>query len=351
MLKTPHQTNVIGHTKVPWVYSETGVEYSALRGDAAVIDLSCTGLISVPLTDAGLFLYTVFPHDLASMYPNSSASSLLLDEKGRPVDLVTVHRLDDRWLVETAFGRGPDTAAQLAAQANSPGLADVRHEFDTVGIEGPYAWRVVRDLLAITVRSLPYAGIAHGSWEDTQVMISRTGYTAEHGYKLYVSRPHGVDLFQAAAALASPAGFRALELAMLEDHQPLLHREAGPDDTVLSCGYNWLVDLGQSDFTGRDAVLAEFKTGSAKRTVGVTFSSGVRVPAQAAVSVDGLAVGHLVHHAESPGLGLTLGVARVDAAWAACGIDLDVATEAGPVAGRTVPAPYLRPLSWSTPIE
>ncbi|WP_406299375.1 hypothetical protein OG948_29560 [Embleya sp. NBC_00888] len=352
------RTVTIGHAVVPWTYADDEREYHALRHEAAIFELDSTGLIALPATgSAQALLRTLVPSDLKAVFPGQSATSLLLDAEGHPLDTITVYRLRERWLIETAFGRGPDTLTHLTAAAaaveGADGIepVDVRPEFTTFGLEGPHAWRVLRALFGDGVTSVPLGGIVHRTWRDAPVLIARSGYTGEYGYKVFVPPSLAAELFDAAVERSAvPAGYRTLEAAMIEVRQPLPHREVGPEDTVSGCGYNWLADLDQPDFVGRDAVLAEFKTGPAVRTVGLTMPRGAEPPEHAEVSVAGLTIGHLVHHTDSPGLGRTLALARVSAEWAASGFDWEVAGTHGPIPARSVSSPYLVPLSWSTSI-
>jgi aminomethyltransferase len=351
MLMEPAATAEIGQAKVAWHYTDPTAEYRALRNEAAVIDLGSVGLIAVPTRTAPGLLRRTLPRNFDLLYPGSSASVLLLDEQARPVDLLVVHRLRERYLIETAFGRGVATLARLREAPGGEELADVRDEYATVGIEGPYAWRVVRSLFGDGTTSLPLNGVAARDWHGVPAIVSRSGFTGEYGYKILVPPEHGPALFQAAAEHATPAGFRALETAMLEVRQPVLHRECGPTDTVLTCGYNWLVDLEHPAFVGRDALLDELARGPAARTVGLILAdAAATVPEGAGVLVDDLRIGRLAWHAVSPGLGRTLALARLDPQWAATGIEVAIDTGGGSAAAVTVPSPYATPTSWSIPI-
>lgn len=355
MLMEPAATAEIGRAKVAWHYTEPAVEYRALRTEAAVVDLSSVGLIAVPTRTAPALLRPTLPRNFDLLYPGSSGSVLLLDDQAHPADLLVVHRLREAYLIETAFGRGAATLARLRGAPGGDELSDVSDEYATIGIEGPYAWRVVRALLGDGTATLPLNGVATRDWRGVPVIVSRSGFTGEYGYKLLVPAGHGPALFQAAAELATPVGFRVLETAMLEVRQPVLHRECGPTDTVLSCGYNWLVDLEHPAFAGRDALLAQVAAGPAARPVGLTLAgtgtgTDTVLPPDAAVLVDGLRVGRLIWHADSPGLGRTLALARLEPQWAATGVEVHVDTGDGLVAGVTVPSPYVTPASWSIPI-
>jgi aminomethyltransferase len=351
MLMEPAATAEIGRAKVAWHYTEPTVEYRALRTEAAVFDLSSVGLIAVPTRTAPALLRPTLPRNFDLLYPGASGSAMLLDDRARPADLLVVHRLRDRYLIETAFGRGAATLDRLRDAPGGDELSDVRDEYATIGIEGPYAWRVVRALLGDGTATLPLNGVTTRDWRGVPAIVSRSGFTGEYGYKVLVPAGDGPALFQAAAELATPAGFHALETAMLEVRQPVLHRECGPDDTVLTCGYNWLVDLEHPTFVGRDALLGQVAAGPAARPVGLILAdTGAALPPDAAVLVDGLPVGRIVWYADSPGLGRTLALARLEQQWAATGIEVHVDTGHGLVAGVTAPSPYVTPASWSIPI-
>jgi glycine cleavage system aminomethyltransferase T len=342
----PQQVTKIGHAEVPWVYTDLDTEYRALRTGAGVVDLDSAGLIELPADEARRLLRTTVTRDLESLYPGNSGRALRLDQQGHPVDLVTVHRSRDRWLLETAFGRGAGTLTALTEQAEHVEPVDVREELGLLGIEGPDAPAVLGELVGPAATGVPLGSVARTTWDGEPVVVSRTGFTGERGYRLLVPRARHPEIFAAAAELARPVGFQALEVAMLEVRFPVLHREVGPDDTALVCGYHWLVDHDRPGFTGRDAVLAEHGAGPAAVTVGVAFPAGARLAERAELSMAGVPVGRLVHHVQSPGLACTLALARVAPEWAASGIECVAAGDPEPVTGRTASAPYLLPRSW-----
>lgn len=345
MSTTAIQTTTVLHDTVPWVYRSFEDEYRALRQDAAVLDLTSARLLSLPSRGwrSGL---DVLPRDLDALRRDGSAMTLLLDDDGAPADLITVHRLRDRWLLETSFGRGEGTFERLR-ELGCEEVRDAGDELAIVGVEGPYAWRVVRRLLGEDSTGVPLNGIVHRTFERVPVILSRTGFTGEYGYKLIAPAAFARPLFEAAAELAEPVGLQALETAMLEVRQPVLHREAAPGVSALECGYHWLIDITRSNFAGYSAVAAEHKAGARLTTLGALLPAGT-VPAEdARVSVDGLAVGRVVWHAHSPGLDAVMALLRVESQWAASGIEYTVQGLQGPVTARTVSSPYLTPMSWS----
>jgi glycine cleavage system aminomethyltransferase T len=349
MLMEPAATVEIGQAKVPWYYSDPVAEHRALRTETAVLDLNGTGLISLPPRAATELLRQVLPYTVELLHPGSSASTLLLDDNGHPADLLTIYRLRSLTLIETAPGRGQATLAALRALPGGDACTDVRGAYDTVALEGPHAWRAVRELIGDGITALPLGGVTERTWNDLPVIVARVNLSGEYGYRITVPAGRGAALFEAATAYAVPVGWDALETAMLEVRQPVLHRECGSGDTVVECGYNWLVDIEDRRFTGRDALLAQIQSGPTTRTVGLALDPAAVLPDEAPVLVAGLVVGRVIWHVSAPDRILAL--ARLAPEWAAAGIDVEIGTLDGPVPARTLSAPYVSPRSWSIPIE
>jgi aminomethyltransferase len=278
-------------------------------------------------------------------------TSLLLDEDARPLDIVTVYTLESAVLLETSFGMGTRTQAYLESQLQ--GEADLRRlngDQAVLGIEGPYAWGVVGRVIDADLTALPYESVVETEWDEQPILFARSGFTSEYGYKVLTDVGTAARLWDAVAAEAQPVGYEVLETAMLEVRQPVLHREVGDDGTVLSCGYNWLIDLTKEDFVGRAALDAEVGRGPAALTVGFQGSLDAIPDAGATVTAAGVEVGRVVHAVFSPANDAHVGLARVSPDVAAAGLELSIETPTGSAGVRTVSSPYVTPTSWSVPV-
>jgi aminomethyltransferase len=346
------KTETIGGAEVPWTYTSYEDEYEALRGGSGVVDHASLGLIEIAGTDAVSFLQEVVARDIEYLVPERCMTTLLLDANGKPIDIAVLYGTDSGVLVETAFGRGQSTLDYLREHApTGVEVVDRSGDMTVIGMEGPYAWGPVAAVVGEEFTALPFEGVAPVTFESEQCLFTRSGFTGEYGYKLIGSRETCQTLrARLLDEQAIATGYAALETAMLEVRQPILHREAGEGGTVLSCGWNWLTDFTKESYVGREAVMAEYESGPATLTVGCSIEAPEAVESGAVVLAGDAEIGTVVHCVASPKVS-TLALARVQPQYAAAGLDLSVESHAGTAKARSLTSPYVVPQSWSLPIQ
>ena len=326
-------------------YTTLAEEYAAIRERAALLDLSGARVVEISGGDAVDFAQRVLARDVEYLTAERCMTSLVLDADGRVVDQVVVWGRETGMLLESSVGGGARLLEHLRAHADGDvEITDRSAELTLFGLEGPYSWGVVGRLIDGELAALPFESVVDTEWDGVPIVFARTGFTGEYGYKVLLPRAEAQRLWDAASAEAAPAGQEALELAMLEVRQPVVHREAGDVD-ILEMGANWLVDITKEDFIGRDAVVAAFEAPAGLRTVGFTTSADAPAPGTP-VTVDGERIGEVVHAVHSVGLDAALGLLRLPADLAAAGLRLTV----GDAQVTTLTSPYVTPKSWSTPI-
>jgi len=342
---TTYQT--VGAAEVAADFGDAAAEYAAIRGGAARIDLSGAGLVEITGDDAYDVLQKALARDLEFVTPEQSLNSALLDVDGGVVDVVTAYHFGDGFRLETSTGRGHQVADHLVALAADEGLtADV--ELNTAGqtivlVEGPQAGKVLEETIDPDLSALPLSGLLEVSLDGVELLVSRTGFTGEFGYKIFVSVADVATVWTALDALPA-AGRTALETAMFEVRQPIVAREAVGGLSALQLGYAWVIDITKEDFVGRDAVVDAFEAGVRSEVVGLAAQTEVVPPPGTPISLGGEQVGEVVHAVVSPAVGV-IGLARLRPELIAPGLDLQVGDEL--VAAKTMPAPYVIPASWS----
>lgn len=338
----------IGDATVPWRYSSIEREYGALRGSSALFDLSACALIAVDGPGAEALLTAVFTRELEFLSPETSIMGLLLDSDGRPVDIVTVYRTDDGFLVETAVGRGTSTLEHLAstasALASAARIERVDGELALLGFEGPKAWTVAEELLDESVTGLPFQAARPVTIDEVPVTISRTGFTGEFGFKIIAPRAYALTIWSKVAESAEPAGHETLEIAMTEFCHPLLHRELdGKSATIVCSGLNWLVEIEKESFIGREALMASRDESPPALPVYFVSDAAAVAPGTAIGSPDAV-LGRVVHAVRSPEGSGWCGVAQVEPDCAASNLVFSLHGATGTL--RTVSAPIRVPTSW-----
>jgi glycine cleavage system aminomethyltransferase T len=342
------ETAVIGAQEVVWEFGDYAAEYGAVRGGAALIDQSAGGPIRVRGAGAQATLQRALARDVEFLAPERARMSLVLGADGAVIDVVTVVAGEGDYHVLTGPGQAARVEAALRdAAADGTQVDNLEAELAVLAIEGPDAGRVVASVLGSEYASLAYESSLPVELDGADALVARVGVTGEYGYTFLVPVTAAAALWRAlVAAGAVPAGHRARETAMFELRQPIVHREVGPGDTVVSAGLGWLLDPVKEDFVGRDAALAGADDPDALRPIGFR-ADGAAPDAGDALFVGPEEVGHVVFVVDSPGAGATLGLAKVAREWQAS--RLEFAT-AGGDAVRTLAPPYVVPKSWGAPI-
>jgi aminomethyltransferase len=342
------ETAVIGEREVVWQFGDYAAEYDAVRGGAALIDESAGGPIRVRGAGAQATLQRALARDVEFLAPERARMSLVLAPDGAVIDVVTVVAGEGDYQVLSSPGHGTRVEAALRDAARDGTEIENREaEVAVLAVEGPHAGRVVAAVLGSEYASLAYEASLPVELDGTDALVARVGVTGEYGYTFLVPLTVAGALWRGfAAAGAVPAGHRARETAMFELRQPIVHREVGADDTVVSAGLGWLVDPMKEDFVGREGALAGAEDPDALRPIG--FRAAGRAPAAGdALFVGPEEVGHVVFVVDSPGAGGPLGLAKVAREWQASRLEL--ATADGD-AVQTLAPPYVVPRSWGAPI-
>lgn len=343
------QYREVGDTSVAGVYGDFDTEYKALRSHAAVFDHTSVGLFSISGGGAVDFLQGVLARDIEFLTPELCTPSLILDDTGAVVDIVTVYALEDRFLLETSFGRRAATRAHLSSHRSPDVDIDDLHDRDgVIAIEGPYSWGVVGRLIDPELTALPYQTVQETSWEGRPIHFARAGFTGEYGYKVLGPVETLSAMWEHTTVEIPAAGFDVLETAMVEVRQPLVHRECRPGTNLVEAGLNWLLDRSKDGFVGRDAVAAMWEAGPRSLTVGGRCAGPVMDGA--AVFAGDRPIGTIGFSVPSPGVDGVLALALLDPAFAAAGLELQVQTATGPMPLTTMSSPYLAPASWAIPI-
>jgi aminomethyltransferase len=330
--------------RVPAVFTDYEEEYEALRSFAGLFDHSSLRLIKVT-GDVHTLLQEVLARDVEFMTPDQSVISLMLADDGDPIDLVTVYLFDDYALVECARGSGDRTLEHLRAKADGQAEVEWLADYAVMAVEGPYAWAVVGEVVDRAITALPYEGVTTVKWGGGEFIFARSGFTGEYGYKFIGPVAIISSLWEAFSPHARPIGYDALETAMIEVRQPVLYLECHERD-VVTAGLNWLVDPTKEDFCGRRAVLDRFEDPDTPRTIGLRVEGGPVEPG-APVRAGSDLIGEVAVAVRLPKSDAYLALATIPSELASAGLELTVGDG---LSARSVAAPYVVPMSWTTPM-
>jgi aminomethyltransferase len=257
-------------------------EYNAIRNAAALIDISPLFKYIITGPDASRLVDRVMTRDVRAMEVGQVFYTPWCDEQGMVIDDGTISRLDEQRFRWTAADPSLRWITQNAAGLRVQ-IEDVSETTAALALQGPMAARVLRAAADASIETLRYFRVGHGHIAGVPVDISRTGYTGDLGYEIWMPSERAIDVWDAlmtagAAFELKPAGMLALDVARTEAGLLLLDvdyvgsRKAlipAQRYTPYEMGLSRLVSLDKGAFVGRAALIEERRRGARRQIVGL----------------------------------------------------------------------------------
>ena len=257
-------------------------EYNAIRNAAALIDVSPLFKYMVTGPDAPRLVDRLITRDVSKMTVGQVFYTPWCDEHGKVIDDGTVSRLADHTFRWTAADPSLRWFRQMAEGMNVQ-IEDVSEEIAAVALQGPTSARLLRAVAKADIDRLKYFRMTSGTIAGVPVDISRTGYTGDLGYEIWMPAARALDVWDALmqggrAFDIKPAGMLALDVARIEAGLLLIEVDffssrkamiASQMYTPYELGMGRLVSPNKGRFIGQRALRAELARGPARQIVGL----------------------------------------------------------------------------------
>ena len=318
--------------EMPVQYQGVIPEHLAVREHAGLFDVSHMGQLEVRGAGAIPFLQRMLSNDLDRIEAGKAQYTLLLDERGCPIDDLIAYRFaDDHVLLVVNASRVQADYDWLASHV--PGDAELEDLSDGIAmlaLQGPGALGLVE------LPELPPFGFVDAEVCGVRAIVARTGYTGELGVELMAAAERVGPLWDAiVAAGAVPAGLGARDTLRLEVCYPLYGNDLDDAHTALEAGLGWVCALAAKDFVGADALRAQRDAGGYDRLVALRVE-GRGIPRQ---GMSMRPAGKVTSGTMSPSLGIGIGMGYVPADLAAEGTEIEIDARGRPVAARVAAKP------------
>ena len=354
-----------GYTTVD-VFSSVEHEYFAIRNATTVYDL--TPMVKYRIAGAGAtaYLNRLVTRDVGKLKENRVAYCVWCNDAGHVIDDGTIFRLGEReyrlctaerqldWLLDSAIGFDVE-------------ISEVTAEIAALALQGPSSCAALKDYGMTGIQALKPFEIGHFAVAGNEIMASRTGFTGDLGYELWMRPEQAESVWDGLMAAGRARGIRpigsmALNVARIEagfilpnadfvsaEHTIYTDRARSP----LELGLSWLVDFTTGHFTGRRALLAEERRGARRRLVGLDVDGNK--PAHNALLYDDRsgkrAVGSVTSAIWSPTCKRNIALAMLEAphfklgaeVWAEIYLNRELVWERRMARARVVEKPFFAP--------
>lgn len=342
------------HMLLPTLYEDPVAEYWALLRDVTLWDVSVERCVEISGPDAFELVNLVTCRDLTKVAVGQCRYVLLTAADGGIVnDPVLLRLAEDRFWLALADS---DALLYVAGVAAGRGMDVTIREADVapLQVQGPKSKEVIGSLFGTRVRDLRYYWCAEAEVDGIPVVVSRTGWTGEVGYEIYLrDSSRGDELFERVLAAGRPHGIRVIapsEARRIEAGIFNYGSDMRVTDTPFHVsGLERLVELDQpADFMGKAALRQISETGVDRKLVGIEIGGRPMTDEGALndfwpVHSGGRAVGRVTAGAWSPRLERNVGYAWVPIGLAAPGTLLEVVSSSGPVPATVAPLPFVDP--------
>lgn len=325
-------------------------EHRGVRTACGLFDVSHMGEFIVRGERAVEFANAVATNDVAALAVGQAHYSSLLNERGTFEDDCLVYRADDHLMIVVNASNSAKDLAHITPHAAGFGctVEDVSDRTALLALQGPDAPEVLRRFTEVELDRIAYYHFTRGTVAGIpDVLISRTGYTGEDGFELYLDGEHAPNVWSALLADGSvtPAGLGARDSLRLEMGMALYGNDI--DDTVTPYEANlaWIVKLKKGDFVGRDALVTQKEAGIPRKLVGFVIDERAFPRHGYNVYYKGEQSGVVCSGTVGPSVNMAIGTCYLPTEGAAEGTTFEIAMRGKRVAARVVKPPFYKKAS------
>ena len=341
---------VYNHMFLPGHYDDPVTEYWHLINHVAVWDVAVERQVEITGPDAFAFTNLLTPRDLTKCRVGQGRYVVITAEDGGIINDPVLMRLGENhfWLALAdsdvlLWARGVAVHADLDVNLLEPDVSPLQ-------VQGPKSKQVVKALFGERITELPYYQFLEASLDGIPLIVTRTGWTGEVGYELYLrDGSRGDELWETVMEAGKPYGIRPTgpsDIRRIEAGILNYGADMTIADNPFEVGLDRLVDLDKSsDFIGKQALKRIATEGVKRKLVGIEIQ-GPPIEfnmTKWAVARDHTRIGSVTSAIHSPRLQKNIGYAMVPIEYAAVGSELTVQTPGGERGAVVVEKPFIDP--------
>ncbi|MHA6250988.1 glycine cleavage system aminomethyltransferase GcvT [Oceanobacillus sp. CAU 1775] len=345
-----------GGWDLPVQFSSIKEEHLATRTKAGLFDVSHMGEILVKGNKAAEFLQKMTTNDISKLVPNKAHYTFLCYENGGVVDDLIVYMLGDNeyLLVVNAANTEKDYEWLVKHNTYNDEEIEIVNESDNYGllaIQGPLAEAILQEVTDTDLSSIKFFQFADEitihSIED-KALISRSGYTGEDGFEIYISPKSVGKLWNLLLEKGKdkglvPAGLGARDTLRFEANLPLYGQELSESITPIEAGLKFAVKVDKdSDFIGKSVIEEQINNGPERKIVGIEMiDKGIPRTGYDVIYEDKV-IGSITSGTQSPTLEKNVGRAIIQTEHAEIGNELLIQVRKKQLKAKIVPTPFYK---------
>ncbi|MCX7848308.1 MAG: glycine cleavage system aminomethyltransferase GcvT [bacterium] len=328
---------------LPIYYSSIIEEHLHTRAAATLFDTCHMGQFLLKGPNAARDLDRLLTCNITSLPVGRCRYGLLLNDRGTVLDDSITYRLShNEFMIVVNAATTQRDARWIAAHCSSgtsfEDISPITAKFD---LQGPLAADILQPHLSEPLNSLTYFSFLRATLHGVDVLISRTGYTGEYGFELYVAAPFAIPVWNLLLEdpRLKPAGLGARDTLRLECALPLYGHELTEDRSPAFANLDFAISA-EKDFIGKNALDQARSDPSQPRLCGLSFPTRQSPRAGHPVLHNGSTCGVITSASFAPSLGHAIALAYLDPACASCGTHVQVSSGRALLDAVVCPLPF-----------
>jgi len=305
-------------------------EHRRVRSTVGLFDITHMGEFEVRGKDSLAFLQKMTTNDVSRLSDYQVQYSSMCYDDGGIVDDLLVYRLPDRFfLVVNAANMEKDFNWLKSHLFGDVKLEDLSDQTALLAIQGPVAEKVMAKLTSVELKKLQFYWAAKGEVAGKEILFSRTGYTGEDGFELYMPNEYGKHFWNAIMQAGKefgmePIGLGARDSLRLEMKYMLYGNDIDKTTNPLEAGLGWIVKLDKGDYTGKEPTLKLKEKGIRRKLVAFELSDKAFPRQHYPIEKDGKKIGEVTSGTFSPSLEKGIGLGYVEVRYSEIGTKLEI---------------------------
>lgn len=329
---------------MPVQYAGIIEEHRAVRANVGLFDLTHMGEFEVSGPDALAFLQKMTTNDVAALADGQIQYSCMTYPDGGIVDDLLVYRLCDKFiLVVNAANLDKDFAWLSGHLLPGVHLVNKSDDYSLLAIQGPNAQKLMAKLTSYDLDSIKYYWAAEAEVCGKRILFSRTGYTGEDGFELYIPNADGAHFWHKIMEVGRQfklalIGLGARDSLRLEMKMALYGNDIDQTTNPIEAGLGWIVKLDKGEFVGSEAIRKVKDTGPHRRLICLVVE-GKAFPRKGYPIMEGTTViGEVTSGTVSPSLDIPIALGYVPARLSSPGSRVEI-----DIRGKRFPAEVVKP--------
>lgn len=317
--------------ELPIQYAGITEEHHMVREHAGLFDVSHMGEVEVKGKDALNFVQNLVANNVKTLDDNQILYTVMCYDNGTVVDDLLVYRFQENYFYLVINASNVDKDYDwMKEQIGSYDveLNNISDDIAQIALQGPEAQSILQELVAFDLTEIEFFHCKRNvDVKGIPALVSRTGYTGEDGFEIYVTNDYAAKLWslllETGGERIEPIGLGARDTLRFEACLPLYGHEISDEINPIEAGLNMFVKLDNDDFIGKTALVKVKEEGAKRKLVGLEILKGIAREGSLVV-VDGKEIGHVTTGYKSPTVGKSIALALIDKTYSAMGSDVNI---------------------------